>query len=181
MVDAVHHSSQNTNWQTPKWFFNHLDNIFKFELDPCSSKDNALCPEFFTKEDDGLSKSWAGKRVFMNPPYGKGVVDKWVAKAHDEAMNHGALVVAILPARTDPQWFWIYCRKAMVYFIERRIKFDAPPDLKKTKDDAPFPSILVIFSKSQPLGAWQLTDDSQVSNLNYCNIKIPTARRGKTC
>lgn len=179
MVSDVHYSSKSISWETPAWLYDQLNKIFNFELDPCCTKENALCPEFFTKEQDGLSQSWANKRVFMNPPYGRGIIDKWVKKAHDEAMDNNALVVAILPARTDPQWFWIYCKNAMVYFIRRRIRFNLPDQESTVKEDAPFPSIIVIFSKSPPIGAWKLTDDTQAGKLNYCNIQIPSNKNQK--
>src|SRR5690625_7299025 len=65
----VHFSSATDNWATPMCFFNRLDYEFNFTLDPCSNGINAKCSKFFTEDDDGLSKSWAGEVVFMNPPY----------------------------------------------------------------------------------------------------------------
>lgn len=179
MIDPVLHSSKNINWETPKWFFNHLNKIFDFELDPCCSKENALCPEFFTQEQDGLAQSWANKRVFMNPPYGRGMIDKWVKKAHEEAIKNNAIVVALLPARTDPQWFWVYCKPHIVYFLSRRLKFNLSNSETVVTEDAPFPSMLVVFSASPPIGAWNLTDDAQVGKLNYCNIKQPATVKTK--
>jgi hypothetical protein len=41
-----------------------------------------------------------GRNVRLNPPYHKDQVDLWVRKAYDESRN-GAIVVALLPARTS--------------------------------------------------------------------------------
>jgi hypothetical protein len=56
-----------------------------FDLDPCTP----VHPPFvharvnFTIQDDGLSKAWFG-RVYMNPPYGKGM-ELWM----ERLKNHG--------------------------------------------------------------------------------------------
>ena len=51
----------NTNeWETPQELFDELNKEFEFTLDPCSTNDNHKCEKFFTKEQDGLSKSWGG-------------------------------------------------------------------------------------------------------------------------
>ncbi len=76
-------SSASGEWSTPKDFFDKLDAEFHFTLDPCATKLNAKCKRFFTKREDGLKKPWRG-RVFVNPPYGRGV-DVWVRKAWESA------------------------------------------------------------------------------------------------
>jgi len=69
-------------WSTPQDFFMELDEEFDFTLDPCCTKDNQKCEKYYTKEDDGLSKSWDNEYVFMNPPYGR-EIGKWVKKASE--------------------------------------------------------------------------------------------------
>ena len=78
------YSSETDMWATPQSFFDTLNAEFNFTLDPCATKENAKCKKFFTEEDDGLSKSWNGESVFMNPPYGK-EISKWVKKASEIA------------------------------------------------------------------------------------------------
>lgn len=65
---------------TPQDFFDELNKEFKFNLDPCATPENAKCENYFTKEDDGLSKSRDNQNVFCNPPYWKEIknrVQKW--------------------------------------------------------------------------------------------------------
>lgn len=135
--DNVHFSSETDLWSTPQAFYEKLNSVFDFKLDPCSTKENAKCANFFTLEDDGLSKDWAGYgNVFMNPPYGR-EVGKWVEKAK----NSGACVVCLLPARTDTRWWNDNCAGAdVIKFIKGRLKFG------DAKNSAPFPSALVIFN-----------------------------------
>ena len=130
----VHFSSKSYEWETPQDFFLELHREFDFTLDPCATHENAKLPKYYTKEENGLSKNWDGERVFMNPPYGREVA-RWVKKAYESK----ALVVGLLPARTDTQWFhnWIY-NKARIRFIKGRLKFSK-------KNSAPFPSMVVIW------------------------------------
>lgn len=148
MVSEVLFSSATGEYSTPWDLFDSLNREFFFELDPCATVENAKCMHFYTKEDDGLSKPWHIYRsVFVNPPYGKRVVDKWVKKAFDEALM-GCTVVCLLPARTDTRWFHEYIWNEKEHrprngvelrFLKGRIKFNGMPTC------APFPSIVVVF------------------------------------
>jgi len=68
-------SSDTDEWATPDDLFNRLNSEFRFNLDACATSDNAKCDDFFTKEQNGLIQSWAGRRVWCNPPYGRAVGD----------------------------------------------------------------------------------------------------------
>ena len=131
-------SSNTDEWATPRLFYEELNEEFNFTLDPCCTKENHKCEKYYTKEDDGLTKSWKNERVFMNPPYGKEII-KWVEKAYSESKK-GTLIVCLLPARTDTKWFheFIY-KKHEIRFIKGRLKFN------DGKQSAPFPSMLVIM------------------------------------
>jgi len=135
-MDKVHYSSEDETWETPKDFFEKLNKVYKFNLDPCSSEKNAKCKKFYTEKENGLIQSWEGKRVFMNPPYGRPIGD-WVRKA---STGGATVVVCLLPARTDTKWFHEYIYgKAEIIFLKGRLKFSG------SKNSAPFPSMLVIF------------------------------------
>ena len=53
-------SSKSAEWVTPQAFFNKLNEEFQFNLDPCSSHENAKCEKHYTIEEDGLSQDWGG-------------------------------------------------------------------------------------------------------------------------
>ena len=131
-------TSNTPEWATPQEFFDKLNKEFQFTLDPCATKDNAKCDKFYTKEDDGLNKSWDNERVFMNPPYGR-EIKYWIKKASE--IKNG-LCVCLLPARTDTKYFheYIYQKENVdIRFIKGRLKFG------DGKNSAPFPSMIVIF------------------------------------
>jgi len=134
---AVHFSSRSDEWPTPQWLFDRLQREFAFELDPCSTHENAKCPRHFTRQDNGLAQDWGRAVVFMNPPYGRDI-RHWMAKAFESAQG-GATVVCLVPARTDTQWWHRYAIHGEVRFIKGRLKFG------NALHCAPFPSAIVIF------------------------------------
>ena len=132
-------SSDDMTWATPKKWFDYLNLEFGFTLDPCCLPETAKCKKFFTPKDDGLAQSWQDERVFMNPPYGR-EIGKWMKKAHDEALNNGALVVCFVPARVDTEWWHRYAIKAAdIRFPKGRVKFEG------ADASAPFPIAVIIF------------------------------------
>jgi site-specific DNA-methyltransferase (adenine-specific) len=147
MINESMFTSVSQDWCTPPDLYEELDKIYKFDLDPCASVGNAKCPYFFTKEEDGLSKDWGTCNVFCNPPYKD--IAKWIEKAYNESLK-GALVVMLIPARSDTRWFKNYATKGEIRFISGRLKFSGH------KNSAPFPSMLVIFNKNyRPyMGMW---------------------------
>lgn len=137
-MNKILFSSSSDEWVTPDLLYNKLNEEFKFDLDPCSTDENAKCIEHFTKEDNGLSKDWRGRRVFCNPPYSE--INKWVEKAYYETCKDNTLVVMLIPSRTDTKYFHNYIyNRTEIRFIKGRLKFS------NSKNSAPFPSMVVIF------------------------------------
>jgi phage N-6-adenine-methyltransferase len=144
VVDKVMFSHESSEWVTPKVIYDRLNKIFKFDLDPCTTADNPLnTPNIYTKKVSGLEHTWVGN-VFVNPPYNKEII-KWLEKAMKEFKEeHVKNVVFLLPARTDTKWFhdYIYLNPiAHITFLRGRLKF------RGAKNSAPFPSMIVVFSK----------------------------------
>lgn len=139
------------DWATSPEVFATLDAEFHFTLDPCSDITNHKCPKFFTKEQNGLLQKWAPETVFINPPFS--LNKQFVRKAHDEARK-GALVVLLIPARTNASWFhdhvWddkLHCVRPGVElrFIRGRI-----PYVGTYAEGAPFPVCVVVFNRGCP-------------------------------
>lgn len=132
-------SSVKDDWETPQDLFDKLDDEFHFTLDAASSDLNAKCEKHYTVEDDGLSQSWAGNNVFLNPPYGRNMKD-WMRKAYEESQAENTTVVVLVPARTDTAWFHDYVYgKAELRFLRGRLKFGG------CENSAPFPSLVVVY------------------------------------
>jgi site-specific DNA-methyltransferase (adenine-specific) len=137
---AAQFSSTTDDWATPQWLFDELNREFEFELDVCASAENARCARFFTDSEDGLRQEWRG-HCWMNPPYGE-TIGLWVHKAWQSAQD-GAVVVCLLPARTDTAWFHDYVMEAAeIRFLRGRLKFN------DAENSAPFPSLVAVFRSS---------------------------------
>lgn len=134
----VHLQSGNCEWATPMGFFRVLDAEFgPFDLAVCASPGNAKCANFYDREIDGLLQTWAPRTCWMNPPYGR-TIGLWMRKAYEESLN-GALVVCLVPARTDTAWWHDYALRGVVRFVRGRLRFSDGPGC------APFPSAVVVF------------------------------------
>jgi ParB family chromosome partitioning protein len=118
-------------WYTPPAYLDAARSVLgAFDLDPASSdlaQERVRAQTYHTREDDGLSKAWAG-RVWMNPPYASGLVEAFVAKlvAHYEAGDVTAAVVLVNNA-TETGWFRRCAGAASaICFPTGRIRFLAP-------------------------------------------------------
>jgi site-specific DNA-methyltransferase (adenine-specific) len=134
----VHFSSATDEWATPDEIFAALAREFDFTLDPCATPENARCGRFFTRAVDGLSQSWSGETVFMNPPYGR-KIGEWMRKAYESAALEGATVVCLVPARTDTRWWHTYVMRGEIRLLRGRLCFG------NAVSAAPFPSAIVLF------------------------------------
>lgn len=140
-------------WRTPPALYEALHREFEFTLDAAADDGNAQADRYFDLELDALRMSWAGERVFCNPPYGR-ELEEWVAHGWRQASIDGALVVMVLPARTGNAWFHRYVLPhAEVRFIRGRLNFTkgAPGRFR-----APFDSMVVVF-RPYVLGAGHIT------------------------
>ena len=136
---SVHFSSDKQTWETPQDFFDKVNDIFNFTLDACAEDATAKVSNYFTVEDDALTKDWKGV-VWCNPPYGREQV-KFVEKAYIESVKNNSIVVMLIPSRPETTaWQNLIFKEAShICFIKGRLKFGG------SKDNAPFPSALVVF------------------------------------
>ncbi len=81
--------------------FDPLHARFGFTIDVAAAPHNAKLPRFYTVEDDGLTQSWVGERVWCNPPYSD--IGPWIKKAWTAGAE---LVVMLLPANRTEQAWW---------------------------------------------------------------------------
>ncbi|HWP38982.1 MAG TPA: DNA N-6-adenine-methyltransferase [Gemmatimonadales bacterium] len=116
---------------TPDWLYRWLDARFAFTYDPCPLNDAKIW--------DSLAESWAGQRVYCNPPYGREIV-RWLAKRFEPD-----LAVYLLPARTDTEWWhtMVLNQATEIMFFRNRIRFVNMPH------PAPFPSVAIVY-EGQP-------------------------------
>jgi phage N-6-adenine-methyltransferase len=148
---------------TPE-LFDPLHERFRFTLDVAAAPHNTKCERYFTRDDDGLTQSWAGERVWCNPPYSD--IRSWVQKAWDEwshvwPISPAAvpdLIVMLLPAnRTEQAWWQDLVEPPLrgqrpgfrVEFLRGRPRFIRPNAVIGPKGDRPpFGCCLLIWERS---------------------------------
>lgn len=141
MPIGSHHSaaSKSDVWLTPPYIMQALG---AFDLDPCAAIDQpwATATRHYTVEDNGLTKKWEG-RVWLNPPYANGVIDKWMRRMVEH--NHG---MALLFARTETENFHatVWQRATAVHFFEGRLFFHRIDGLRAA-NNAGAPSALCSY------------------------------------
>ena len=134
-----HVYGKKDEWETPQDLFDRLNAKYHFTLDAAASNSNHKCPEYYTKDQDGLVQDWGNDTVYVNPPYGRVIAD-WVHKAYETHQQYGNTIVMLLPARTDTCWFHDYIYgQADIKFIKGRLRFSG------SKCNSPFPNMIVIF------------------------------------
>lgn len=129
-------SSEDMTWPTPQYAFDALNMEFGFTLDPCCWPATAKCAKYYTPKENGLVQDWSDERVFMNPPYGR-EIGGWMRKALAES-RRGALVVCLVPARVDTEWWHESATRGEVRFLKGRLK-------NANGQGWPFPVAIVVF------------------------------------
>lgn len=134
-----------------------------FTLDVAAAPHNAKCERYFTRADDGLARSWAGERVWCNPPYSN--LYDWVGKAWIE-WDQTRGIVMLLPAnRTEQKWWQELVEPHRdrpgsplhTEFLPGRMRFDRPSATIGPKGDRPpFGCVLLIWD--HPMTAMWLAE-----------------------
>ena len=93
---SVMFSTGNNNMSTPKSFFDKLNEVFHFTLDPCADDTNHKCDQYYTEEENGLTKTWGGKlfsvicliREERKPNVGRKILYRNVCRNGKKTMLH---------------------------------------------------------------------------------------------
>jgi phage N-6-adenine-methyltransferase len=107
---------------TPQDFFDKLDSIFHFDCDAAATASNAKCSVYFDIASDGLTQDWGQfNSIFVNPPYSRGQLIKWITKAASTAKRS----VIILPCDLSTEAGQLVLKTATyLYFVAGRLKFN---------------------------------------------------------
>lgn len=131
------------NYGTPYWLLNVLHKAYSFTVDACADSENAKLPRYWTEEIDGLAQSWAGERVFCNPPFEN--VLPWVEKAILET-SQNACQLALILCNNDCSTSWWghgFANSSQRIFINRRLRYIGAPQAQMVS------SLCFVFT---PLG-----------------------------
>jgi DNA N-6-adenine-methyltransferase (Dam) len=118
---------------------------------------------FYTKADDGLSRPWKG-RVFLNPPYSRDLLGRFVAKLLAE-LKAGNVSAAVLLTNTSSASAWYHDALAACSALctpRGRVRFERTDEVRTSPRHD---STLFYFGKDvaafraafEPLGAVMVT------------------------
>lgn len=132
-------------WQSPWALFRGLNKEFTFTLDAAASVDNALCPRFWTEEEDALKQDWcAESSIWCNPPYSQ--IPSFIEHGHKAVVT-----CFLIPVRTQAKW-WLRLilmnpNAHEIRFLSRNVRFKAAPGTKQKRlnNRAPMACCVVIF------------------------------------
>ncbi len=111
------------DWYTPQWI---IDRLGPFDLDPCAAPKSVrpyeTAPICMTKDDDGLSRKWAGI-VWMNPPYSR----KLLRQFCERMAEHGNGMALLVNRQDNLLWQEVIFPSAKsMLFMRHRVKFIRP-------------------------------------------------------
>lgn len=127
----VSNNSGNNEWYTPSEYVEAARKVLGvIELDPASSPEAnqvVKAKVYYTVNDDGLQFDWRGK-VWMNPPYASGLIDRFATKIvfHYENKDITEAIILVNNA-TETGWFnEIINASSAVIFPKSRVRFWKP-------------------------------------------------------
>jgi ParB family chromosome partitioning protein len=122
-------SNRTDEWYTPSFIIEAARQVMSsIELDPASceaAQRTVRASVFFSKDDDGLSKTWAG-RVWLNPPYSRELLPQFCEKMAS-SIESGDVDTAIILVNSSTETAWFrrlsgVCN--MICFPSKRINFN---------------------------------------------------------
>lgn len=127
------------DWHTPAKYIAAVKSVMGgIDLDPFSSavaNKTVQADRFFTINDDALgSVHWNAGTLFMNPPYGRGVIDAAITRFLNEwALRNFQQAIVLVNNATETQWFQsLMWECAAVCFTDHRIAFVSPDNKQES-------------------------------------------------
>ena len=118
-------------WFTPAEYIDAAREVLgEIDLDPATheiAQATVKATRFFTTSDDGLSREWGG-RVWLNPPYARGLIEPFVSKLVEEFQSgHVREAILLTHNYTDTGWFHTAAVASQAICLLRgRVHFVAP-------------------------------------------------------
>jgi len=105
----LRNNSGNSEWYTPQVYVSAARDVMGgIDIDPCSCEDAnrvVKATTFFDEQQDGFAQEWHG-RLYTNPPYGEGTIDKFSDKLIGELTAQRVTQAIVLVNNcTETKWF----------------------------------------------------------------------------
>jgi len=139
---------KKNSWSTDPRIFDALDQEFNFGLDAAASNENHKCDTYMTKDHDSLIMDWSfnSASVWINPPYGRGMISAFMQKAIEQKYK-GVTSVFLVPATMEAGWLPIDKVSEIRIITGGRLSFYHPITNKPVAGNTKG-SMIVIFRPS---------------------------------
>lgn len=121
---AFKRGKSKQDYATPRIFLDAVEKRFgKITFDLAASPENAVCENYYTKEQNAFLQNWKIEgNLWLNPPFDK--IEPW-AKMSAAAGHVGVRILFLVPASVGSEWFAKYVEPySMVYALSPRLSFD---------------------------------------------------------
>lgn len=131
-MTTSHHShtphAERDEFRTPPWLYAWACNEWgPHTIDLAATPDNALCSEFYTKQDNALTQPWGDggplSQAWCNPPYSD--LNPWLERATSMPGDFPS-VTMLLPAPQGASWISYLEHASELVFIVGRVSFIRP-------------------------------------------------------
>ena len=139
---------EKNSWSTDPRVFYALHDEFNFDLDAAASHNNHKCECYISKEEGSLAIDWStlSKSVWVNPPYGRGMISAFMQKAIEQK-GKGVTSVFLVPATMEAGWLPINKVSEIRIITGGRLSFYHPITNKPVAGNTKG-SMIVIFRPS---------------------------------
>ena len=121
------------SWYTPSIYTNMVREVMgEIDLDPFSSSkanSHVKAKRYFDLKSNAFKKTWFKKpgRVFMNPPYGRKIINASVEIFIENWKNNTiSEAIVLVNNATETKWFQLLLKSSSIICLpEKRISFEA--------------------------------------------------------
>lgn len=126
----VTNNSGKNEWYTPAYIIEAARSVLgEIELDPATSEianETVRATEYYTESDNALSLDWPRSKIWMNPPYARGLVADFVAKV-TESVEAGSEAIVLVNNASETGWFQSLAGVcSAVCFHKGRVRYATP-------------------------------------------------------
>jgi DNA N-6-adenine-methyltransferase (Dam) len=143
-MDEIPQETKSAEWYTPAYLIEAARSVMGgIELDPasCEAANQLVKAErYYTKQENGLLRSWSAETIWLNPPYGRTVKQQGLRKSTIglfiekllQEYQSGNIGQAIVLATTEVNAKWFYpLFQFPICFPDHRVHFIVPEKLDK--------------------------------------------------
>lgn len=163
------------SWQTPPECAVYVKRRWAVKWDGAATVENKVCDYFITPEIDFLNFENIDSiienqaRIFINPPYGRGHVEKFVKQAIRLMNEKQCFVVMLLNADKSTEWFKLIQENAteVIDIIGKRVAFINPVTGEPVNDNPKWQMFAVFDPCAEGFQTGYVTYDKLLQVAGY--------------